>query len=70
MKNTTAASLKLTRMLGIVTGGPTASNKCPISHGTVIPPMLTPTKNQALTRPLMETPVRRIGTCPRYCQTF
>ena len=55
MSKTTAGSPKLSRMEGIVTRGRVAWNSCRLGHGTVIPPMLTPTKNQALTRPVMET---------------
>ncbi len=37
----------------IATHGPTGSNNWPISQGKTIPPLLAPTKNQLVTRPVM-----------------
>ena len=47
-----AASISISTT-NIMTDGPTCSNSCPISQGTDITPMLTPTRKQLVTRPVI-----------------
>ena len=51
--NITTFRSKLAKITNTVTRGPVDSNHCPINQGITIPPLLPPTKNQAVVLPVV-----------------